>query len=212
MIQDEFKAWLRIFGKWLMHHQAVSPQPLMIEERWIQEPRKSLESRLSLLPDNDPRFHRPGSVATWKIINHSEPNGGVLITLDNLFRLSTELPQNKNAPVILRGLERSMGMTHRFQAIWLYRYSRDSSLRLVLLTAFDIDLSGHYIDEGAREVVRYTALDCFNMRSVPSLSWRERVSQFPWYETIAQLSPRKGCPSNPRVRLLCRRVQKVSMS
>lgn len=209
---SELKAWLRVFGNWLMQHQIASPQPLMSEERWIESPNRKLESRLSLLPDNDPRFHRPGSVCTWKIINHAEPNGGVLLTLDNLFRLSTELPQNKNAPVILRGLERSMGMTHRFQAIWLYRYTRDSSLRLVLLTAFDIDLSGHYIDESAKEVIRYTALDCFNMRSVPSLSWRERVSQFPWYETIAQLSPRKGCPQNPRVRLLCRRVQKVSMS
>lgn len=211
MYSDELKAWLRIFGNWLKHHQTQSPKPILTEERWLEQTPRKLESRLSLLPDNDPRFKRPGSISTWKIINSSEPNGGLLITLDNLFRLSTELPNNKNSPIILKGLERSRGMTHRFQALWLYRYSKDSTLRLVLLSAFDIDLSGHYVDESAKEVVRYTALDVFNMRSVAGLSWRERTAQFPWYETISQLSPRKGCPTNPRVRLLCRRVQKVSM-
>lgn len=210
-MQEELKAWLRLFGVWLRQHQIQTPQPLFSEERWIETPTRKLESRLSLLPDEDKRFKRPGSVCTWKIINHSEPNGGVLITLDNLFKLSSELPKSKNSPLILKGLERSKGLTHRFQAIWLYRYAQDAPLRLVLLTAFDIDLSSHYVDESAKEVTRYLALDVFNMRSVPSLSWRERVSQFPWYETISQLSPRKGCPSNPRVRVLFRRVQKVSM-
>lgn len=209
---DELKAWLLVFGRWLMHHQIAAPNPLITEERWIEVPKRVLETRLSLLPDDDPRFQRPGSIATWKLIHRSEPNGGLLLTLDNLFRLSADLPQSKNGTIIRRGLERSKGLTHRFQAIWLYRYTRDSSLRLVLLSAFDIDLSGHYVDETAKETIRYTALDCFNMRSVPSLSWRERVSQFPWYETIAQLSARKGGPVTPRVRLLCRRVQKVSMS
>lgn len=209
---EELRAWLRIFGRWLMHHQIAKPKPILTEERWLEGSPRVLESRLSLLPDNDPRFHRPGSVVTWKLVNHQAPNGGVLLTLDNLFRLSAELPKNNNSPLILRGLERSKGMTHRVQAIWLYRYTRDSSLRLVLLSAFDIDLSGHYIDESAKEIIRYTALDAFNMRSVPGLNWRERVSQFPWYETITQLSSRKGGPVNPRVRLLCRRVQKVSMS
>lgn len=209
---DELRAWLRIFGRWLVHYQQEPPLPLLTQERWIESKPRVLEARLSLLADYDERFRRPGSVSTWKLVHYSEPNGGLLLTLDNLFRLSAELPKNRNAPVILRGLERSAGLTHRFQAIWIYRYHSSSPLRLVLLSAFDIDLSGHYIDEGAKEVLRYAALDCFDMRSVPSLRWKERVSQFPWYETLSQFSSAKGCPSNPRVRLLCRRVQKVSMS
>lgn len=209
----DFKAWLWIFGRWLMDYQIQKPNPLMSEERWIEGKQRVLESRLSLIPDNDVRFQRPGAVCTWKLINKDAVNGGILITLDNLFRLATELPNSsKNSPMILRGLERSMGLTHRFQAIWLYRRTSDSKLRFILLSALDIDLSSHYIDESAREVVRYVALDAFNMRPVPSLSWKERMSQFPWYESLAQFAPKKGCPSNPRCRVLCRRVQKVNFS
>lgn len=213
-MRNDFEAWLQLFARWLRDYHSTSPKPLMTEERWIEEKdERVLDSRLSLIPQGDNRFHRPGAVCTWKLVHRDAPNGGVLITLDNLLRLRNQLPPNsKNSPVILQGLERSMGLTHRFQAIWLYRYSADSRLRFILLTAIDIDLSSHYVDESACEVVRYVALDCFNMRSIPSLSWKERVSQFPWYESISQFAPKKGCPSNPRCRVLCRRVQKVSFS
>lgn len=180
----DFEAWLRIFGRWLMDYQVQNPKPLMTEERWIEGSERILESRLSLIPERDIRFNRPGAIATWKLINKDAPNGGVLLTLDNLFRLSRELPAgSKNSPMILRGLERSMGLTHRFQAIWLYRRTSDSKLRFILLSALDIDLSSHYINESAKEVLRYVALGAFNMRSVPSLSWKERMSQFPWYSS-----------------------------
>lgn len=207
-----FKAWLQVFGRWLMHHNQTPPKPLMTEERWIEGPPRQLESRLTLLPDEDERFRRPGAIATWKLVNRSAPNGGLLVTLDNLFKLASDLPPtSKSAPIILRGLERSLGLTHRFQAAWIYRYSPESKLRFIMLACLDIDLSSHYIDESAKEVIRYTVLDAFNMRNT-ALSWQERVTLFPWYETIAQLSPKKGCPSNPRCRVLCRRTQKVTFS
>ncbi len=214
MEKNDFTAWLEIFGRWLKGQEKKPSQPIISEERWIEEDngRRILECRLSLLRDDDNRFVRPGAIATWNLINYQAPQGGLLITLDNLFRLQSQLnPSNPKADLIRKGLHRSLGLTHRFQVTWLFKRDKDSPLRFILISALDLDLASQYIDESAKEVVRYVALEAFNMRHVPALPWRERLQQFPWYETIAQIAPRKGCPHNPRVRVLCRRAQKVSM-
>lgn len=212
MILTELKAWVQVFGNWLKNQESRKPLPLITEERYQELPKRALECKLSLLSDEDFRFRRPGAVATWNLIHKDAPTGGLLLTLDNLVRLQLELdPKRQSSEIVKRGLERSMGLTHRFQATWLFKTSQSESLKFVLITSFDIDLSSHYIDEAAREVLRYAALDAFNMRAIPSVPWRERIYHFPWYESIAQISPRKGCPSQPRVRALCRRVQNVTL-
>ncbi|HEY9299964.1 MAG TPA: hypothetical protein VIQ31_27080 [Phormidium sp.] len=212
MIISELKAWIQIFGGWLKVQEKRKPLPLMTEERYQETPKRVLECRLSLLADDDPKSRRPGAVATWNLIHKDAPTGGLLLTLDNLVRLQLELdPKRQSTEIVKRGLERSMGLTHRFQATWIFKSAQSSNLRFVMITAFDVDLSSHYIDEAAREVLRYAALDAFNMRAIPSVPWRERIYHFPWYESIAQISPRKGCPTQPRVRALCRRVQNVTI-
>lgn len=211
---EDFKAWLKVFGRWLTlfnSSKAKRPKPLVTYERYLEGDNKVLESRLSLLVDNDSRFHRPGAIATWNLINREFPHNGVLITLDNLFRLTAELdPKHKGTDTIKRGLERSLGLTHRFQVSWVV--GAHSKFSFVLIDSFDIDLSSQFVDESARDIIRYAAIDAFSMRIIPTIRWSDRIYHFPWYETIRQLSPRKGCPENPRYRRLCRRIQKVTFS
>lgn len=212
MQQSDFHFWLKLFGRWLLGMQEFSRKikPLEVFERRLVDGK--LETRLSMLPDNDTRFGlRPGAIATWKLIHHQARDGALLITLDNLYRLSTEMPATKQAEIIKRGLERSSGLTHRFQATWFFR-SESGKLRFTLIDSFDIDLSSRFVDEPARDIIRLVALDLFTMRPVASMQWRERVQFFPWYESIRQLSPKKGCPQDPRWRQLARRMQKVTIS
>ncbi len=212
MTLTELKAWIQIFGGWLKTQEKGKPLPLITEERYQETPKRVLECKLSLLADDDQKSKRPGAIATWNLIHKDAPTGGLLLTLDNLVKLQLELdPKRQSTEIVRRGLERSMGLTHRFQATWLFKNHQSDQLKFVMITAFDIDLSSHYIDEAAREVLRYAALDAFNMRAIPSVPWRERIYHFPWYESIAQISPRKGCPAQPRVRALCRRVQNVTL-
>lgn len=210
MIDESFKRWLKIFGLWLKQTQVKAVKPLITYDRWLEEqPGRILDTRLSMLSDDDIRFKRPGAIATWNLINHSEPNGGVIITLDNLHRLTAQLDSHrKDSEFIRRGLERSLGLTHRFQVSWVFRSG--DKFRFVIIDSIDIDLSSQFIDESARDIIRYLAIEAFSMRRIPSMSWRERIYFFPWLDSILQLSPKKGCPDNPRHRRLCRRIQRVS--
>ncbi len=196
--------WLNLLGRWLLQTVPKPPKPILIYER---RSGKVLESKLSLLPDSDSRFPlRPGAVATWNLVDRQAPTGGVVITLDNLLRLGKESKQIE----IQRGLERSQNLTHRFQVSWVFK-NRDQ-FRFIVIEAFDVDLSSHYIDEAPREIVRLMALEAFSMRPVPNLPWQERIYHFPWFVTISFFSPRKGCPTNPRSRPLCKRMHKVTFS
>ena len=207
----ELRSWLWVFGQWLRSINKVKlSKPIVTYDRWVEGDKRVLESRLNLLGESDFRFKRPGAIATWNLVNRSFPAGGVLITLDNLYKLSNELVPNKRTDSIKRGLERSLGLTHRFQASWVVRGS--AQFRFIIIDSFDIDLASQFVDEAPRDIIRYVALDAFSMRMIPSMNWQERVYHFPWYETIRQLSPRKGCPENPRYRRLCKRIQRVTLS
>lgn len=209
--QSELYSWLWLFGRWLREttrNKSKLPKPLSVYDRWTEGDKKILESRLALLPDTDSRFRRPGAVATWNLINKEFPAGGVLITLDNLYKLSLELPKDKRGEIVKQGLQRSSGLTHRFQVSWVLK--SDRHFRFVVIDSFDIDLASQFIDEAPKDVIRYVALEAFSMRLIPGLNWQQRIYHFPWYETIRWLSSRKGCPENPRHRRLCKRIVKVT--
>ncbi len=221
--REEFNSWLKFFAHWLRSSplgktDAPRPRALQEYERWLpsekeQEGKRTLDCRLSLLREDDPRIPpRLGGIATWRLINHQAPNGAVLITLDNLFKLSKELPAGGSlTPVIRRGLERSLGLTHRFQVVWLFRSASHKQLRFILIDSFDIDLSCQFVDEAPKDVVKHLAIEVFSMRIIPTLDWKERIYNFPWYELIREFSPRKGCPTEPRYRRLCKRIQNVTI-
>lgn len=218
--QEELNSWLRLFARWLRtsvgKQSPVRPQALQEYERWLPEQeggKRILDCRLSLLSENDPRIPaRFGGIATWRLIHHQAPNGAILMTLDNLFKLSKELPPNSPlAPVIQRGLERSLGLTHRFQIVWLFRTSAHKPLKFILIDAFDIDLSCQFVDESPKDVIKHLAIEVFSMRIIPAMDWQERIYHFPWYELIREFSPRKGCPTDPRHRRLCARIQNVTI-
>lgn len=196
--------WLKLLGRWLLKTAPKPPDPLIVYKR---ETGDVLDAKLSLLPDTDKRFPlRPGAVATWNLINRQAPNVGLFITLDNLIRLGRETNQVE----IKRGLERSQGMTHRFQVSWVIKAS--DRFHFVVIEAVDIDLSNQYVDEAPYDVIRLTARDAFDMRPVPGLQWKDRIYNFPWIGTIEHFSPKKGCPEHPRYRRLCKRIQKVTFS
>jgi hypothetical protein len=215
--QEELNSWLRLFAQWLKSRkkpQGKKSPALQEYERWLPEEegqQRTLDCRLTMLRDDNIAVPRLGGVCTWKLIHHQAPSGAVLITLDNLFRLSKEIPTKSPLyPVIQRGLERSLGLTHRFQVIWLFRTQPEKPLRFTLIDAFDIDLSCQFVDESPKDIIRSLALEVFGMRKVPSLDWKERVFFFPWYDSISELAPRKGCPTNPRHRILCKRIQNIT--
>lgn len=211
MADTELRSWLWVFGQWLRSINKIKlPKPAVTYDRWVEGDKRVLESRLNLLSEGDFRFKRPGAIATWNLVNRSFPTGGVLITLDNLYKLSSELPPSNRTELIRRGLERSLGLTHRFQVSWVVRGS--AKFRFIIIDSFDVDLASQFVDEAPRDIVKYVALDAFSMRAIPNLSWQERIYHFPWYEVIRQLSPRKGCPENPRYRRLCKRIQQVTLS
>jgi hypothetical protein len=197
--------WLKLLGRWLLKTAPKPPKSLLVYERRTGE---ILESKLSLLPDTDKRFFRPGAVATWKLADRREPTVSLFVTLDNLLRLASESKQIE----IQRGLQRSQGMTHRFQASWVVQSAANGLFHFVVIEALDIDLSNQYIDEAPREIIRHLVLDVFNMRPVEGLPWRERIYHFPWLDTIQYFAPKKGCPEHPRYRRLCKRIQKVTFS
>jgi hypothetical protein len=205
MIQPEVQ-WLKIFGRWLMTLASAPklPKPLIMYERRAGE---SLDAKLSLLPDSDSRFRqRPGAIATWSLITKEAPHAGVFFTLDNLIQLD----QQTNQIEIKRGLQRSLGMTHRFQVSWVIKPKEQ--FRFVIIDSFDIDLTHQYIDEAPREIMRHVALEAFNLRPVEGLHWRDRIYHFPWLDAIQYIAPKKGCPEQPRFRRLCKRIQKVTFS
>jgi hypothetical protein len=220
LAQEEFNCWLRFFAQWLKRSMGkpgqIKSQSVLEYERWLpsteEDGRRRLASRLSLLNEDDPLIpSRFGAICTWKLICHQAPQGAVLITLDNLFRLSKEIPPNSPfAPSVKTGLQRSLGLTHRFQVIWLFRVNPQKPLRFTLIDAFDIDLSCQYVDESPKDIIKHLAIQTFSMREIPSMDWKERIYFFPWYDLIAELSPRKGCPTNPRYRILCKRIQSVT--
>lgn len=197
--------WLKLLGRWLLQVAPKPPKPLLIYERRTEE---LLESKLSLLADSDSRFQRPGAVATWLLVDRQEPTVSLFVSLDNLLRLAAEAKEIE----IKRGLERSQGLTHRFQASWVLRSSVGQKFHFIIIEAFDIDLANQYIDEAPREILRHLMLDIFNMRPVPGLKWKERIYNFPWIGTIEYFSSKKGCPTSPRYRRLCKRIQKVTFS
>lgn len=197
--------WLKLLGRWLIKTAVQRPKPIEVYRRGTDE---ILDSKLSLLSEADARFpRRPGAIASWNLVDRQAPKAGVILTLDNLFRLGVE----SSHPEIKRGLARSQNLTHRFQVSWVVRRS-PGKFHFVIIDAFDIDLSNAYIDEAPREIVRLVALEAFNMRKVPGLSWQERIYHFPWFNQIQYLSPKKGCPVNPQRRQLCQRMQKVTFS
>jgi hypothetical protein len=196
--------WLKLLGRWLSKTAPKPPKPLMFYEKRAGD---ILDAKLSLLPDFDKRFpSRPGAVASWNLVNRQAPSTGLFITLDNLIRLDRETSQAE----IKRGLERSQGLTHRFQVSWVV--GGGDRFHFVVIEAVDIDLSNQYVDEAPAEVIRLTARDAFDMRPVPGLDWKDRIYNFPWLGTIEQFSPKKGCPEHPRHRRLCKRIQKVTSS
>ncbi len=215
---QEFSYWIRAFGTWLFLSVAGKskqelPKTLIEHRRYMDvEGKQILDGRLSLLNDDDPRFpHRPGAIATWNLVNYQAKNGGVLVTLDNLYKLSLQLdPSKKSSDMIRRGLQRSLGLTHRFQVVWIFR-SASNKLRLTVIDAFDIDLASQFIDESAFDVVRIAALEAFSMRPIPSMSWRERIYHFPWENTLKDIAPKKNCPKDPKIRRLCKRCQNVTL-
>lgn len=208
----EIRSWLRLFAQWLHQSQSTRSKhkPIQTYDRWTEGDERVLESRLSLLADDDPRFHRPGAIATWNLVNRTANEAGVLITLDNLYQLSTELKSNKTTEALNRGLERSTGLTHRFQVSWVFKTSQ--KLQFIVIDSFDIDLANQFVDEAPKDIIRYTALDAFSMRVIPTMGWKERIYHFPWYESIRHLAPRKGCPENPKYRRLCKRIQRVTLT
>jgi hypothetical protein len=204
MIQPEID-WLKLFGRWLLRSVSKPPTPLFFYEQRAEE--GILNTKLSLLPDSDKRFpQRPGAIATWNLVTKEAPKVGLFLTLDNLIQLD----QQTNQIEIKRGLQRSQGMTHRFQASWVIKPK--DRFRFIVIDSFDIDLANQYIDEAPREVVRHVALEAFNMRPVQGLPWRDRIYHFPWLDAIQYIAPKKGCPENPRYRRLCKRIQKVTFS
>jgi hypothetical protein len=214
-VPDDFRFWLKLFSRWLIGFQSTSAKqqikPLEFFERRLADGK--LETRLTLLPDNDNRFgRRSGATATWKLVHHAAPGGTLLITLDNLYKLSLEMEPSQQSEIIRRGIERSKGLTHRFQVTWFFWSASAGKLRFILIDSFDIDLSSRFVDESARDIIRTVVLDAFTMRSIPSMNWRERIQYFPWAESIRQLSPLKGCPQNPRLRQLTTKMHKVTVS
>lgn len=204
MIQPEVH-WLKLLGRWLLRTAPLPSKPLIVYERRAGN---VLDSKLSLLPDGDSRYpQRPGAVATWKLVDRQEPRIAVFVTLDNLLRLASESKQVE----IHKGLQRSQGLTHRFQASWVTK-STAGKFHFVVIEAFDVDLSNQYIDEAPREIIRHLVLEVFNMRPVEGLNWRDRIYHFPWLDTIQYFAPKKGCPEHPRYRRLCKRIQKVTFS
>jgi hypothetical protein len=197
--------WLKMFGRWLAKTAPKPPKPLMFYETRAGD---ILDAKLSLLPDSDKRFpRRPGAVSTWNLVNRQAPNTGLFITLDNLIRLDKETNQAE----IKRGLQRSQGLTHRFQVSWVVK-GGSNRFHFVVVEAIDIDLSNQYVDEAPAEIVRLTAREAFDMRPVPGLAWQDRIYNFPWLGTIEHFSPKKGCPEHPRHRRLCMRIQRVTFS
>lgn len=197
--------WLKLLGRWLLRTAAKHPKPLLEYERRTAN---TLDSKLSLLSEADIRFpRRPGAIASWNLIDRQAPAAGVFITLDNLLRLGAE----SHHPEIKKGLQRSQNLTHRFQVSWVVRRDKEK-FHFVIIDAFDVDLANAYVDEAPKEIIRLVALEAFNMRSVPGLSWQERIYHFPWFNYLQYFSPKKGCPVNPTRRQLCRRMQKVTFS
>lgn len=190
MKQQSLRQWFRWLTRWIRRifqkPETFQPTLLILERTYSAD-----ESIVLLSVERD----APGAVGTWYLLNQHNPRHNLLITLDNLAAIRLALDANSFSDRDTSILELSLAQedqifrTHRFSVQWIIKL-KSSRKVFHLIGTWDLDLQGDTWDPNtsAFTIGRLVAREALNLPPLPGVSWRFRMTEFPWIESLQSYS------------------------